>query len=93
MEWNRVGSVICLLGGIILVFGGVYMILTGQTSGGYTSGSMGNVQYGTMDGYGVLFVGGGMLATALVCYLSYKNQIKKKKKKKRTPKNREQVKR
>lgn len=31
----------------------------------------------------VLFVGGGMLATALVCYLSYKNQIKKKKKKKR----------
>ncbi|MFR7879790.1 MAG: hypothetical protein ACLU4J_27205 [Butyricimonas paravirosa] len=33
MEWNRVGSVICLLGGIILVFGGVYMILTGQTSG------------------------------------------------------------
>ena len=83
MEWNRVGSVICLLGGIILVFGGVYMILTGQTSWGYTSGSMGNVQYGTMDGYGVLFVGGGMLATALVCYLSYKNQIKKKKKKKR----------
>ena len=82
MEWNRVGSVICLLGGIVLVFGGVYMILTGQTSGGYTSGSMGNVQYGTMDGYGVLFVGGGMLATALVCYLSYKNQIKKKKKKK-----------
>ena len=77
------GSVICLLGGIVLVFGGVYMILTGQTSGGYTSGSMGNVQYGTMDGYGVLFVGGGMLATALVCYLSYKNQIKKKKKKKR----------
>ena len=69
------GSVICLLGGIILVFGGVYMILTGQTSGGYTSGSMGNVQYGTRDGYGVLFVGGGMLATALVCYLSYKNQI------------------
>ena len=77
------GSVICLLGGIILVFGGVYMILTGQTSGGYTSGSMVNVQYCTMDGYGVLFVGGGMLATALVCYLSYKNQIKKKKKKKR----------
>lgn len=61
---------------------GFYMILTGQTSGGYTSGSWGNVQYGTMDGYGVLFVGGGMLATALVCYLSYKNQIKKRRRKK-----------
>lgn len=41
MEWNRVGSVICLLGGIILVFGGVYMILTGQTSGDILPGQWG----------------------------------------------------